>query len=119
MFDKNGNLRDIIKQATSITISSDQGKGKGSSKNCIDCFFVRKLKAFKGSMKSIVAFNAPGYRFGASEAILLSLLKAREEFQSLELLMESSWPLTIHNFAEQLNIPIFFTGIVVQSGFIL
>ena len=30
--DANGNLRDIIKTATSITISSDQGKGNRLSK---------------------------------------------------------------------------------------
>ena len=29
IFDKNGHIRDVIKTATSITISSDQGKGKG------------------------------------------------------------------------------------------
>ena len=27
IFDKNGNLRQVIKEATSITISSDSGKG--------------------------------------------------------------------------------------------
>ena len=29
IFDVNGNLRDVIKSATSITLSSDQGKGLG------------------------------------------------------------------------------------------
>ena len=72
-------------------------------------------------MKSVMVFNSPNYRSGASEAVLLSLLKAREETHSLELLMESSWPLTIHNFADQLKIPIYFTGIVArnQSTFFL
>lgn len=61
-------------------------------------------------MKSILVFNAPKYRISAAESILLCLLKAREESFSLELLMESSWPLTIHNFADELKIPIYFTG---------
>ena len=86
IFDENGNLKKVIKNANSITISSDQGKG---------------------SMKSILAFNSPGYRIGAAESIMLTVLKAREESHSLELLMESSWPLTIRNFANELKIPIF------------
>ena len=61
-------------------------------------------------MKSVLVFNAPKYRISAAESILLCLLKAREESFSLELLMESSWPLTIHNFADELKIPIYFTG---------
>ena len=65
-------------------------------------------------MKSILAFNSPKYRFGAQEAILLSMLKATEEQHSLEYLMESSWPLTIHNVANELKIPIYFTGTVVD-----
>ena len=66
-------------------------------------------------MKSLMSFNSPQYRFGSSEAILLCLLKAREEAHSLDLLMESSWLLTIQNFADQLKIPIYITGKVVSK----
>ena len=66
-------------------------------------------------MKSVLVFNSPKYRMGATESVLLSILKAREESYSLELLMESSWPLTIHNFATELRIPIYFTGKVALS----
>ena len=65
-------------------------------------------------MKSVCVFNSPKYRMGPTESILMSLLKAREDSNSLELLMESSWPLTIHNFARELKIPIYLTGKVVD-----
>ena len=61
-------------------------------------------------MKAALVFNSPKYRTGANEAILLALMKAREESRSLELLLESSWLLTIKNFTDNLNIPIFLTG---------
>ena len=63
-------------------------------------------------MKSVMVFNSPRFRTGANEAILLSLLKACEESRSLELLLESSWLLSIKNFAENLKIPIYLTGMI-------
>ena len=61
-------------------------------------------------MKSVMVFNSPRFRTGAKEAILMAILKAREESRSLELLLESSWLLSIKNFAENLKIPIYLTG---------
>ena len=61
-------------------------------------------------MKSVMVFNSPRFRTGANEAILLCMIKAREESRSLELLLESSWLLSIKNFAENLQIPIYLTG---------
>ena len=89
VFDQNGNLRQFVKEAISCTISTDQGKG---------------------SMKAALVFNSPRYRTGVNEAILLALMLAREESRSLELLLESSWLLSIKHFADNLKIPIFVTG---------
>ena len=96
IFDNDGLPRQFIKEATSLTVSTDQGKG---------------------SLKAVLTFNSPRYRMGAAEAILLCLMKSREESRSLELLLESCWLLSIKNFAENLNIPIFITG-MVGSDFI-
>ena len=71
---------------------------------------LRQLTFQKGSMKSVMVFNSPRFRTGAHEAILLAILKACEESRSLELLLESSWLLSIKNFAENLKIPIYVTG---------
>ena len=68
-------------------------------------------------MKSVLAINSPKYRYGAAEAILLCLFKAQEESHSLELLMESSWLLSIHNFADELKIPIYITGKLSEIKF--
>ena len=89
IFDQNGNKRPFVKDAVSMTVSSDHGKG---------------------SLKSVLAFNCPKYRIGPNESILLSYIKATEENVSLELLFESSWLLTIHNYSKMLNIPIYITG---------
>jgi len=61
-------------------------------------------------MKAALVFNSPKFRTGANEAILLAMMKAREESRSLELLLESSWLLTIKHFADNLKIPVFMTG---------
>ena len=65
-------------------------------------------------MKASLVFNSPKYRNGSNEAVLLALMIAREESRSLELLLESSWLLSIKNFAENLKIPIFLTGTIYK-----
>ena len=89
IFDPTGNIRPFVKNAVSMTISSDSGKG---------------------SLKSILAMNSPQYRIGPNESVLLTYMKATEESVSLELLFESSWLQTILHYAKMLNIPIFITG---------
>ena len=90
IYDKNGNTRSFVQDAVSMTVSSDHGKG---------------------SLKAVLAFNCPKYRIGPHESVLLAYTKATEESVSLDLLFESSWLLTIQNFAKILNIPIYITGI--------
>ena len=89
IFDSNGNIRPFVKDAVSMTISSDSGKG---------------------SLKSVLAFNSPNYRIGANESVLLTYMKTTEESVSLELLFESSWLQTILHYAKMLKIPIYITG---------
>ena len=89
IYDQNGNKRPFVQDAVSMTISSDHGKG---------------------SLKAVLAFNCPKFRIGPHESILLAYAKATEESVSLELLFESSWLLTVQNFAKILKIPIYITG---------
>ena len=89
IFDSTGNIRPFAKDAVSMTISSDSGKG---------------------SLKSVLAFNSPHFRIGANESVLLAYMKATEESISLELLFESSWLQSILHYAKMLKIPIFITG---------
>ena len=92
-FDTNGNKRGFVQDAVSMTLSSDSGKG---------------------SLKSVLALNCPRYRIGPNESILLTYMKATEEGVSLELLFESSWLLTIQNYAKILNIPLYIIGKIIM-----
>ena len=89
IYDSNGEQRSFVKDSHSISISSDHGKG---------------------SLKLVLCFNSPKFSISSNESILLALAKCCEDQVSLQLLMESSWPMLVHEFAKVLNKSLFLTG---------
>ena len=89
MYDKNGKKKEFLNDCVSLTLMSDHGKT---------------------SLKQVLSFNVPNWKYSADEAILLVDAKCSEDEASMKLLMESSHPVLLQSFSMSLGVPLFITG---------
>ena len=89
IYDKDGVIRKFVQDSHSISLSSDHGKG---------------------SLKLAMHFNCENTTISSYESIILGLAKCQEDEVSMNLMMESCWPILIQSFASSIDKPLFLTG---------